>query len=236
MAQRYGAELLAVPPLFGVASNVPTYGIIYLIRDKTNGKVYVGRTTQALAMRWAGHVHDSKREGVTGLLGAIKRSGPDAFTVEELERHPDKGSLMLAERAAIERYRARDPNVGYNIMIGNRWGGDYVDRGPLKEDKEPRTEILRIRLTKARSEALAHQALVDGRTVSDWARVQLELALDRVSKAAPLPEPTSMPTGGDATVRVAPEGSASSPGGGSSTEGDDLASLLAEMEDFSPEG
>lgn len=111
---------------------MPTYGIIYLIRDKTNGKVYVGRTTQALAMRWAGHVHDSERNVVTGLLGAIKRNGVDAFTIEELERHPDRGSLMLAERAAIERYRATDPNVGYNIMAGSKDGGDAYT-GPGKD-------------------------------------------------------------------------------------------------------
>jgi hypothetical protein len=155
---------------------VPTYGIIYLIRDKTNGKVYIGRTTQALAMRWAGHVHDSKRNVVTGLLGAIKRNGVDAFTIEELERHPDKGSLMLAERAAIERYRATDPNVGYNIMAGSKDGGDaYTGFG--KDGQVLQTHVLRIRMTERLHTELTQCAVAHGQTLSEWARMLLIQAM-----------------------------------------------------------
>lgn len=232
---------------------MPTYGIIYLIRDKTNGKVYIGRTTQALAMRWAGHVHDSKRNVVTGLLGAIKRNGVDAFTIEELGGHPDKGSLMLAERAAIERYRATDPNVGYNIMAGNKEGGDGYT-GPGKRGQTLQTQVLRIRMTEELHTALTRCAVAQGLTLSEWARQLMEGALRRYqarvgsstlpgSKGEAIPDSSSL-TEGVATVMVAPEGAttpfvdpssslaSSSP---PSTDDEDLVSLLAGM-DFNVDG
>lgn len=211
---------------------VSTYGIIYLVRDKTNGKVYIGRTTQALALRWAGHVHDSKRNVVTGLLGAIKRNGVDAFTVEELERHPDKGSLMLAERAAIVRYQATDPNIGYNIMAGNKEGGDaYTGLG--KEGQVLQTHILRIRMTGRLHTELTQCAVAQGMTLSEWARKLLVSELERrqgvggSTSTVTLPVgniqlggATSLPVGGSSSLGVDPS---SSSGGGSSTLGGPLS-------------
>lgn len=214
-------------------TEMPSYGIIYLVRNKTNGKVYIGRTTQPLALRWAGHVHDSKRNVVTGLVGAIKRHGPDAFAIEELETYPDKASLMLAERAAIDRYHSRDPNVGYNIMAGYKDGGDGYT-GPGRHGQELRSKVLKVRVTEAQLEAMVIRAAEDGRTVSDWARIQLEGALDRlmtragVDSVVPEPEVTSTPSSkvdpvGGATVTVA------------SDPDDELARLLDGM-DFNVDG
>lgn len=175
---------------------MPRYGIVYLVRNKTNGKVYIGRTTQPLALRWAGHVHDSKGNVATGLHGAIKRQGPDAFAVKELEEHSDRASLMLGERAAIDRYHARDPNVGYNIMAGYREGGDGYT-GPGRQGQELRNKVLKIRVTEAQLEAMIIRASADGRTVSDWARIQLERVLE-----LPLPGTTLMVATGSEPVRT----------------------------------
>lgn len=176
-------------------------GIVYLVRSKTTGKVYIGRTTQALALRWAGHVHDSKGNVVTGIHGAIKREGPDNFTIEELERHPDKASLMVAERDAIERYNARDPNVGYNLMIG------YKARGEV-EDTKLLTKSLHVRMTEAEYRGVLGAASSEGRTVSNWARAHLVGVLGKsvVQVQGPVSE-------ADTTVMVAtePEGATSTP-------------------------
>ena len=147
------------------------YGVIYLVRNKADGKIYIGRTTQHLSIRWAGHVHDSKGSATTGLHGAIKRQGPDNFTIEEIEAHSDKRSLMVAERDAIERYHARDPNVGYNLSAG------YQGKSTIVGSEKVYSEILKIRLTKSTYQAMALRAGAEERTLSDWARRVLEAKL-----------------------------------------------------------
>ena len=163
------------------------YGVIYLVRNKTDGKVYIGRTTQHLSIRWAGHVHDSKGSATTGLHGAIKRYGPDNFTIEELEAHPDKRSLMIAEQDAIERHHARDPNVGYNLSAG------YQGKSTIVGSEKVYSEILKIRLTKSSYQAMALRAGAEERTISDWARRVLEAKLRSTGLTTPPPisEPLS---------------------------------------------
>lgn len=209
---------------------MPAYGIIYLVRNKTTGKVYIGRTTQPLALRWAGHVHDSKGNVSTGLHGAIKRQGPDAFAVEEIEAYPDRATLLVAERDAIDRYKSRDPNVGYNIVAGYKEGGDaYIGTG--RGGKELRNKVLKVRVTGTQLEAMVTRACADGRTVSDWARIQLEKALSGTT--------TMVATESVAPVVVATEPSLSSSGGadaylqvlegGTPEPGDEHASVLPEL-------
>ena len=41
--------------------NKQVYGIVYLIINKVNGKMYVGQTTQKLNNRWGRHKIDAKK-------------------------------------------------------------------------------------------------------------------------------------------------------------------------------
>ena len=150
---------------------MPSYGIIYLVRNKTTGKVYIGRTTQPLALRWAGHVYDSngnKGNKVNGIHDAIKRYGADDFTVEELSEHPDKRSLMLAESDAIEGYNARNPNVGYNLSVGYQGNSMIIGRD------EVYSEIVKVRFTKRVFSEMVKRANVESRTLSNWIRCLVE--------------------------------------------------------------
>lgn len=113
---------------------------------------------------------------------------------------------------------------------------------------------MKVRFSERVFSAMALRAAAEKRTISDWVRCLVEVELGVVGdsvegvsepEVVPVPgvlseslSPTSS-TGGDATVTVASEAEgvdlSPSSGEGLSTESDELASLLAGMEDFSPD-
>ena len=144
--------------------------------------------------------------------------------------------------------RATAHNPCYGWSSGSIGKIDSVCYRVLRHRVVPKkySEMLHLRVTKEQMRALALRAAADNRSISDWLRPHLDrlveapesvtVEAERVQaliepEVTPVPEPSfqPLPTGVDTTITVAPDG------GGSSTEGDDLASLLAEMEDFSPD-
>lgn len=93
------------------------YGIIYQIRNKSNGKVYIGQTVQTLKRRWNRHVLDS-RTGSYHINRAIRKYGADGFTVIELAKAYSKDELNEMETRCIWTHDSRNPEVGYNMAIG----------------------------------------------------------------------------------------------------------------------
>jgi group I intron endonuclease len=85
-----------------------------------NGKVYIGQTTGTAKQRWATHVYAAKDK--CRLLGrAIKKHGPQAFTVETLQACPDRETLDGAERFFIWACKGLAPH-GYNLSTGGESG------------------------------------------------------------------------------------------------------------------
>lgn len=93
-------------------------GFIYLIRNKVNGKLYVGKTTGTIEARWRGHTR-KKAKGCRYLHAAINKYGVGAFTVRQLSRVPDE---MLS---AVERFWIAllgTTKSGYNLREGGEGG------------------------------------------------------------------------------------------------------------------
>lgn len=89
-------------------------GIIYIITNKVNSKVYIGQTRKSLSERMRHHF--SKYETCTKLRKAIEQYGKDNFIYNVLELVP-YSELNDREAFYIERYNSIEN--GYNIKKGN---------------------------------------------------------------------------------------------------------------------
>ena len=91
---------------------------IYRICHTATGKSYVGQTRTSLRKRWNGHKTDARKTRVTmAITNAIRKYGPEAFSIELLEEAEDRDDLDMAERFWMGVYDSMVPN-GYNVMGG----------------------------------------------------------------------------------------------------------------------
>jgi group I intron endonuclease len=90
---------------------------IYAIRNKVNGKVYVG-SAQCIRLRLNRHRSDLKtgRHHNTILLNAWRKYGAEGFTFEVLEHVADLDNLMCREQAWIDKFNSAERTYGYNIL------------------------------------------------------------------------------------------------------------------------
>ena len=90
-------------------------GGIYLIRNRLNGKVYVGSAVNLLKRRTEhfrqlrGGYHFNRH-----LQAAFNRDGEAAFLFTIAEFCPNNETLIAREQIAIDSYRAADRRCGYN--------------------------------------------------------------------------------------------------------------------------
>lgn len=100
------------------------YFCVYLVTNTVNGKVYVGKTQQPLSARWGQHVSAAKSgRNHMPILRAIRKYGPKAFTLTELEVCYSLEKLNAAEKQWISTLRSTTTGVGYNCTSGG--DGDY---------------------------------------------------------------------------------------------------------------
>lgn len=93
--------------------------IIYLLTNRTNGKYYVGQTTQPLCDRLRQHAADAQRK--TGRLQqAIRKYGIDTFDVEILARASSYAELDELEKLWIAISGADKSGIGYNSTSGGK--------------------------------------------------------------------------------------------------------------------
>jgi group I intron endonuclease len=101
---------------------------IYQIKNKLNGKIYRGFTTQRPQKRWIAH----KSQARTGkykhihLYCALRKYGPENFLFEILEQgHDHNYGLEVREPFLIAEI---DPHVSYNMTPGGEGNRSYVCR------------------------------------------------------------------------------------------------------------
>ncbi len=91
--------------------------IVYLVKNKMNGKGYVGQTRRALNERWAEHVHNAlqmKKE--MPIYAAIRKHGADNFEVTVLQECMSDVELNAAEMEWIAKLGTF--SNGYNATRG----------------------------------------------------------------------------------------------------------------------
>lgn len=95
-------------------------GLIYIIKNNCNDKVYIGQTTTSIEHRWKDHIRSARGnfEPSMVLYKAIRKYGVKNFYVELLEDNIT-GTELLNDREKywIEQYDSLIPN-GYNVRDG----------------------------------------------------------------------------------------------------------------------
>jgi group I intron endonuclease len=113
-------------------------GKVYLIRNRVNGKGYVGITATTIDERWNGHINDAfKKRSMCLIHRAIRKYGIDAFERSVLETHVDSKSLKDADVrliAELKTYFVEHPQSGYNMTkggdgtLGLKWNDESKKR------------------------------------------------------------------------------------------------------------
>ena len=92
-------------------------GIIYIIKNNINNKVYIGQTTTTLQTRFSQHC---KKSTIANrhykIYNAIKKYGKEHFFAEELEKDIPLNKLNEKEIYYIEKYNSL--TNGYNSTKG----------------------------------------------------------------------------------------------------------------------
>ena len=106
--------------------------MVYRIKNKLTGKVYVGSTTKKLlCQRWSQHLYKARKTSDSLLCQAIRTHGKNAFIIDRLETVENETRLREREKFWIERLGSLYPN-GYNSIIGK---GKYSEKTILKMSK-----------------------------------------------------------------------------------------------------
>ena len=141
-------------------------GCVYLIRNKDNGKAYIGQTRfQTPMRRWNVHVNSATKGSTYAIHAAIRKYGVCAFLVEPLCCVP-YDALNNMEAYYAEQYGTYTWDVpgGYNMV----WcGGSKVARSGLEMNQTTRIAIRASRVgVKHTDEAKAKiSAALKGRVV-----------------------------------------------------------------------
>jgi group I intron endonuclease len=92
------------------------YGVVYLMRDKTNDKLYVGQTIHAPERRFKEHFYED-----TYIGNAMRAHGIENFTIEVIEECETREQLNEREIFWIAELDCMAPK-GYNCTTGGEGG------------------------------------------------------------------------------------------------------------------
>lgn len=91
---------------------------IYLIRNRLNGKVYVGQTKRSVSIRWSSHKTDARRGIKFPIYHAIRKYGEESFEVVGIATADTQEWIDYLEKLYILLYDSTNSEKGYNIRAG----------------------------------------------------------------------------------------------------------------------
>ena len=111
-------------------------GLIYILKNKINKKIYIGATLGSLSNRWQWHVHKSNFKSLknNSIAEAISKYGENNFTKRILKRVKNIHELSQLERYYINKYDSRTPR-GYNLSTGGFGFGNLGKKIIIKGKK-----------------------------------------------------------------------------------------------------
>ncbi|MBQ7453683.1 MAG: GIY-YIG nuclease family protein [Selenomonadaceae bacterium] len=104
------------------------FGVVYLILNKLNGKMYVGQTVQSLKNRMARHL-----SGDQYIDRALKKYGLENFYYGVIKSCASKAEMDYWERFFIAALKTKSP-IGYNFTDGGE-GTVGIERTPEQRAK-----------------------------------------------------------------------------------------------------
>jgi len=115
------------------------YGCIYLITNKINKKVYVGKSVNVKNRLY--HYNKIDCEDQPRLYNALKKWGLDNFYLEVIDEAIDGIQLDFLEIFFIEKNNSRNDKFGYNIQ-GGGGGGLHSEESKKKIGDKNRGKII----------------------------------------------------------------------------------------------
>ena len=185
---------------------VTKLGYVYLFKNTTNGKVYVGQTVQKLLTRLQTHIRGN---GCKPLFADIQHQ--HAFSIaalhrvelhgfDEEHRHTFRKMLNTLEHAEAERLQAFDTDKGYNataiskekdagqfLLIDENDQRLYAKLAARSQDTHPTTLVAWCRAYRQWQDNVDPSGNIDGSAVSLDTLHALR-ALGRTSEAAAIAE------------------------------------------------
>lgn len=108
------------------------YGIVYLIRNDVNGKVYIGQTVQKLKIRWNQHASKARKGLFRPLPSSMRKHGEGKFTIVEVCKAYSKDELDSLETRAIWMNDSTNREFGYNLDMGGNTVGKMSESTKAK--------------------------------------------------------------------------------------------------------
>ena len=95
-------------------------GCIYMLQNKVNSKMYIGKTMRRLETRIERHLKDTKYGSELAIHRAIRKYGIDNFEIKVLEDGIKEENLSEKEIYYIKKYDST--HKGYNLSKGGKGG------------------------------------------------------------------------------------------------------------------
>ena len=106
-----------------------SFGIIYKITNKINGKIYIGQTITTLRKRISHYKRDVKlhlkhNNSSMPIVKSISKYGFNQFVFEKIDSASSRSELNEKETFYIKSLKCQDKSIGYNILPGGYSGQD----------------------------------------------------------------------------------------------------------------
>ncbi len=92
--------------------------LIYRATNTVNGKIYIGKTTMSLGVRWKEHLRAVRKGSEYYFHKAIRKYGSDAFQLEVLHTAQTINELNAMETRFILSHQSHISEKGYNLTLG----------------------------------------------------------------------------------------------------------------------
>lgn len=105
--------------------------IVYKVTCKISNLSYIGQTIRPLEKRWKEHIYDATVRNIDSFFyNAIRKYGPENFTIEEIDGANSQSELNYKEWLYVHNIKTLSPN-GYNSIEGG--GSKGKSSNKLKE-------------------------------------------------------------------------------------------------------
>lgn len=108
-----------------------SFGEVYLITNRVNGRQYVGQTTGSSEYRWTQHVSAARYSPYTVIDCAIKKYGSENFTLEVIDVAETREHLNKLEAEWMDCLETLVPG-GYNVARSG-WSPSMETRRKMGE-------------------------------------------------------------------------------------------------------
>jgi group I intron endonuclease len=141
------------------------YGIIYIVINKINSKIYIGKKKIKNINEWKDYWGSGKL-----IQKAILKYGIENFKKEILEYCYSREELNSAEIDYIEFYNSTNRNIGYNLTIGGE-GGKTSDQHGAK-----RSEQAKLNMSFAQKGKTGNKNSFYGKKHTEESKLKMRLA------------------------------------------------------------